>query len=105
MNEPTTTGYPPVCAWFFPWPARRREVHLHRVARYRVDAKERALLVVGDCGATFTAAVALLVPDPGAADLLCGRCRYPGPGSHRPGAPHRRRPRRHPTAPAGKGAR
>ena len=67
-------GYPPVGTWFLAWPARRGEVHLHRVRGYHVDAVERELLVDADCGVTFTAAVAVLVPDPGDADLECGRC-------------------------------
>lgn len=104
MNKPTMSDYPPVGTWFFPWPARRGEVHLHRVRGFHVDDQTRQLLVDGDCGVSFTAAVAVLVPDPGAGDPLCGPCRYAGPGPHRPDALHRRRPRRHPTAPAGKGA-
>ncbi len=84
MSDPTVTGYPSVGAWFLPWPARRGEVHLHRVRGYRVDAKERALLVLGGCGVSFTAAVAVLVPDPGVDDRLCGRCRSAGDGPRRP---------------------
>ena len=105
MIRPTMTGYPPVGAWFLPLPAWRGEAHLHRVHGYRVDDRERALLVDGDCGVSLTAASAVLVPDPGADDLLCGRCRYPGSGSRRPDALHRRRPRRQGPAPAGKGAK
>ena len=104
MNEPTMTGYPPVGAWFYPRPAWRGEVHLHRVARYHVDAKERALLVDGDCGVSVTAAAAMLVPDPGVDDLLCGRCRHAG-RAPRPTGPRRRRSRRRPADRVSEGLR
>jgi hypothetical protein len=103
MNGPTMTDYPPVGAWFYPWPAQRGEAHLHRVRGYHVDAEERELLVDGDCGVSFTAAVAVLVPDRGPADLLCGRCRYAGQGPRSTG-PGRRRPHRRPTDRVGGGS-
>ena len=77
------TGYPPVGAWFYPWPARRGEVHLHRVRGYHVDTEARELQVEADCGVGFTAAVAVRVPDPGVDDRLCGRCRSAGDGPRR----------------------
>jgi hypothetical protein len=91
MNEPIMTSYPPVGAWFYPYPAQRDEVHLHRVRGYHVDDQERALLVDGDCGVSFIAGAAVLVPDPGDADLLCGRCRWAGRGPS-PARPGHRRP-------------
>jgi hypothetical protein len=91
MSAPTMTSYPPVGAWFYPWPARRGEVPLHRVRGFHVDDRVRALLVDGECGVSFTAGSAVPVPDPGSADLLCGRCRWAGPGP-RPARPGHRRP-------------
>lgn len=95
------TGYPPVGAWFYAWPAWRGEAHLHRVAGYHVDAVERELLVDGDCGITFTPGAALLVPDLGPDDLLCWRCRHAGQGP-RPVGPARHRPHRRPTGRVGR---
>ncbi len=75
MSRSIVNAYPPAGTWFSPWPAQRGEIHLHRVAGYRVDEQDRALVVDADCGASFIASAAVPVPDLGAADLCCGRCR------------------------------